>query len=190
MALPATTRGSHCCAFASSPESSRAWPPSSTVERKGSGASVRPSSSSTTASSAKPRPAPPSDSGKTIPIQPSSAISFQSAREKPTGSLASRSARTRAIGDFSFTKSALVFAISSWSSVRTSSMALPLVRQPEHALRDHVALHLGGAPLDRVAARAQPVARGGELLGVEAGAVPAEPLRAGDPHQQLLPAHV
>src|SRR4029453_16332027 len=101
-----------------------------------------------------------------------------------------RSARTRASGDFSFTKSAAVLPISSWSSLRTSCTVRPLVRQSEDAPGDDVALHLGGAALDGVGARAQPVARALELVRLEAGPLPAETLRPGDPDQQPVPALV
>src|SRR5262249_51671848 len=49
-----------------------------------------------------------------------------------------------------------------------------------------VQLDLRRPALDRVAARAQPLARERDLVLVEAGAVPAEPLRSRDPHRELV----
>src|SRR5690606_37581355 len=148
---------------------------------------VLPSCSSTTARSARPRPAPPKASGKGIPTQPSSAISRHSARENPSGSRVSRSCRTRATGDRSRTKSAAVLARSSWSSLSTSATpsSPASIRQPEHALGDDVELHLAGAALDRVAARAQPLPGHVELALVEARTLPAERLGPRDRDHQL-----
>ena len=108
----------------------------------------------------EPMPAPPSDSGNGMPTQPSSAICFQSAREKPSGSFASRSARTRATGELlrhevggGLREELLVFG----EHELHGRSLLRLVRQAEHALGDDVELDLGRAALDRVAARAQPV---------------------------------
>src|SRR5690606_36487185 len=113
------------------------------------------------------------------------AIRFHSSREKPSGSRRSRSSRTRDTGERSRTKSAAVLARSSWSSVSTSCMAGTSVRQAEHALGDDVELDLAGPALDRVAARAQPLAGEVQLALVEAGALPAERLRAGDRDRDL-----
>src|SRR5690606_17085546 len=88
------------------------------------------------------------------------------------------------------TKSAAVLARSSWSSVSTSCMAGTSVRQAEHALGDDVELDLAGPALDRVAARAQPLAGEVQLALVEAGALPAERLRAGDRDRDLHAALV
>src|SRR5205823_13964896 len=66
----------------------------------------------------------------------------------------------------------------------------PSVGQPEHALGDDVELDLRGAALDRVAARAEPVARHLELLVRKARALPAERLRPQDLHHQRAPALV
>src|SRR6185436_13098391 len=64
------------------------------------------------------------------------------------------------------------------------------IRQAEDALGDDVELDLGRAALDRVAARAQPVARHLELVGLEARAFPADALRTADRDHELAPAHV
>src|SRR5439155_21949958 len=66
----------------------------------------------------------------------------------------------------------------------------PSVGQPEHALGDDVELDLRGAALDRVAARAEPVARHLELLLRKARALPAERLRPQHLHHQLAAALV
>src|SRR5215472_6113864 len=191
MQSPFTSGASHSLCCASLPPSRSAWPANNTLERKGSGASVRPSASSTTASSANPIPALPTDSGNGIPSQPSSAMCFHSARENPTGSLVSRSFRTRDTGECSDTKSAAVFASSSWSSVRISStFDSPLVREAQDPLGDDVELDFGGSALDRVAARAQPVARRLEIGAGEPRPLPAQARRPKRLDHQFVASHV
>jgi hypothetical protein len=79
----------------------------------GSGTSVVPSCSSTSARSTKRAPNPPSDSGTHSPSQPSSAICFHTFGSKPSGSL--RSARARDTGDDFLAKLAAVSTRSFWS---------------------------------------------------------------------------
>src|ERR1039457_3114100 len=97
-----------------------------------------------------PRPAPPSSSATETPSQPSSARSAHALSCGPSQSRSSgkRSASQPRAWRFS----------SCCSSVKEKSISTA-PRQIEHALGDDVARHLGGAPLDRVAAAAQ-------LLGV------------------------
>src|SRR6185369_1791181 len=64
------------------------------------------------------------------------------------------------------------------------------VGEAEDAFGDDAELDLAGSAFDRVAARAQPVARSLELVVVEAFAFPAESLRAGDRRQQMISPHV
>src|SRR2546425_9136222 len=73
-----------------------------------------------------------------------------------------------------------------FARLRLAARNLPrLIGQAEHALGDDVELDLRGATLDRVAARAQPLPRQRDLV-VVSRALPAEPLRARDPHRQLM----
>src|SRR6185503_19882801 len=126
----------------------------------------------------------------TMPSQPRAAISSQRSREKPSASFVSRNGRMRRSDERLATNSRAVRARSSCSSFRTRSKRVSSIRQAEHALGDDVQLDLGRAALDRVAARAQPIARDLELVLVEAGPVPAEPLRPADADHELAPAHV
>src|SRR6185295_14174474 len=103
---------------------------------------------------------------------------FQSAREKPSGSWLSRSVRMRFRDERPVTSSRAEWRSRSCSSVRTRSIGL--LREAEDAFGDDVELDLGRAALDRVAARAQPVARHLELVCLEAWAFPAAALRTAD----------
>src|SRR5437899_8600784 len=74
-----------------------------------------------------------------------------------------------------------------FARLRLAARNLPrLIGQAEHALGDDVELDLRRATLDRVAARAQPLPRQRDLVVVVSRALPAEPLRARDPHRQLM----
>src|SRR5215471_12654867 len=77
-------------------------------------------------------------------------------------------------------------ASSSCSGVSTKRAFMGSVRQAEHALGDDVELDLAGAALDRVRARAQPVARAAQLVGGVRLALPADAVVAGQLHAQLL----
>src|SRR4051812_25419478 len=82
---------------------------------------------------------------------------------------------------------------SAWSSVNTSCMVRSLdrlVRQAKRVLGDDIELHLAGAALDGVAARAQPVAGVLELVLVEARALPAQARGPAQRQHQLLAALV
>src|SRR5262245_57333040 len=67
---------------------------SATVEKYGPGYSARPSSSSSTPSSRKPRPAPPSSSLTETPSQPSSASSLHDSGSQPGFESASSATRS------------------------------------------------------------------------------------------------
>ncbi len=95
----------------------------STVGRKGPGATWRPSSSSTTTSSLSEAPAPPCSSGRWMPSQPRSAISFQ--KEGRGAASASSSARLAARDPWVVSTPRTV-APSSWcSSVMAIGMLPP-----------------------------------------------------------------
>src|SRR4029450_4383327 len=181
----------------------------STVPTTGSGTRPRPSSSSTTIRSvhpspappycsdtklrsapsrAPPSPAPPSLSGPRIRSPPSCAISRHRSGETPGPAASSRSARMRLNDDFPCTNSRAVRWRISCSSVRAN--AISSVRQAEHISGDDVELDLRGPALDRVAARAQPLAGERPLLVPEPGALPSEALRPGEHDHQLAPALV
>src|SRR5579884_1780142 len=188
---PAMSGPSLAARCASAPAIASAWPASITAGTKGSGASARPSASVTRTASARPSPAPPSFSENGMPVHPSAAISFHSGLEYPSGSPPSRSVRARDRGDLSATNAAAVVASIDWSSVSASCMGRSSrgrsVGEREHLLGDDVELDLRRPPLDRVAARPQPLARLRELLGGEALPLPPERLGAADRDHELVP---
>src|SRR5215204_3167696 len=125
-------------------------------------------------SSTTPSPWPPCASSTKIPAQPSSDISFQ---ESSSYVPDSASSRTRSGLKRAASSSLAVRLIACWSSVKSKFMALPQLRQAEHALGDDVLEDLGGAALDRVRAGAQ------ETVGP--GRVPGRAVLAEDVDRQL-----
>src|SRR5215210_2985543 len=89
-----------------------------------------------------------------MPGHPSST----SSRHSPSPySRASAASRTFAHGERAASSSRATVLISCWSWVRSKSIAVlsACLGEAEHALGDDVLEHLGGAALDRVAARAE-----------------------------------
>src|SRR5580692_5913884 len=74
-------------------------------------------------------------------------------------------------------------------TVTAAVRSKPLLRvgQAQHALGHDVDVHLRGAALDGIALRAEPAARGDNLAGSEAFALPAEALGAHRFDHQLRP---
>src|SRR3954454_964466 len=99
-----------------------------------------------------PSPWPPCSSSMKMPAQPSTDSSFQASSSYAP---ASASSRIRSGLKRAASSSFAVRLMACWSSVKSKFMALPQLRQAEHALGDDVLEDLGRATLDRVGARAQ-----------------------------------
>ena len=118
MVSPLASPGSQRSRWAGDPACSISAP-ASTLGRKGTGASVRPSSSHRIDSSIPPRPWPPCSSLRAMPGQPSSQSSAHSASSVRPASACSRTRSGRAR---SASRSRAVRWISRWSSVRPKSI--------------------------------------------------------------------
>ncbi len=95
---------------------------STAVERNGDGIRVRPISSITTPASTQPRPEPPNSSGTSRPENPISAKFFQSSRENPAASFASRNCRRCDTGALSLIRPRALSRSIDCSSLRTRAM--------------------------------------------------------------------
>ncbi len=95
---------------------------STAVDRNGDGIRVRPISSITTPASTQPSPLPPKSSGTSKPENPISAKVFQSSRENPVASFASRSCRRCDTGALSLMRPRALSRSIDCSSVRTRAM--------------------------------------------------------------------
>ena len=104
------------------PPRDRAEAASTAVDKNGDGIRVRPISSITTPASTQPSALPPNSSGTRSPAKPISANSFQSSREKPAASLASRSCRRCDTGALSEIRPRALSRSIDCSSVRTRAM--------------------------------------------------------------------
>src|SRR5215469_8092216 len=94
-----------------------------------------------------------------MPAQPISAISFQTARSKPSALPLSRSLRNAATGDFSCVHALEASRSIVCSSVRTAIDRVPskllMIEQAEHPLGNDVEIDLAGAAFDGVGFGAQ-----------------------------------
>src|SRR5262245_23724024 len=147
---PPATPESHRCRCSSLPKCAIGSAPSTTVGRTGTGATVRPTSSSSRHSATKPRPLPPTSSGSAIPSSPALASSAQVSRSKPSPP-ASTSLRCSCVS-----RSVRIWCarsrVACCSSVSAKSMCSPLALRHRHVEaehRDQVALHLVHAAAER-----------------------------------------
>src|SRR5215207_10724211 len=140
---PSTTPGRYCCFCASVPNCASGSAPSTTVGSTGTGATVRPISSSSRHKATNPRPLPPASSGKAIPSSPAFASSDQVSRSKPSPPASSSLSRSCVMRSDRIWRARS--RVASCSSLNEKSICPSLALRHRHAEaehRDQIALHL------------------------------------------------
>ena len=127
--VPATTSGSSVARCCSVPQRPTGSPPRASAASAGTGAVWRPTSSSTSASSSTPRPAPPYSAGTAMPSSPASAMAAHRSRSNRRSSACStdRMASGVALSPSSLAATSMVACC---SSLRSKSMLVPFSASP------------------------------------------------------------
>src|SRR5215472_5882341 len=153
--LPSASAPSHFAFISSEPPRTTASVASAAENRNGPGMAAKPCSSSSTAMSSMPNPAPPNFSGTIRPVHPSFAISRHSSGKVPSSLAIAR--RTAGVGHSAASSSrALVFSCCC-SSLSPKSILLPRLGHLEAALGDDVLLNVRGPTADHETQRKHPL---------------------------------